>query len=326
MEDASWFSPLEILAGKNGPPTDRQIKLLSSLEEYISNRINFNQERADFAITNYKETISEITTDVSEKLLKREVWYNKTNMLTIANAFYILSFLLICISWIFQPSIIYNISLSSIIMGMLVHSYAIINRIIIMQRPPVSTLYESIVFVSFIAVLISVIIEFWKKNTSGLFVGSILGSILLFIGYRYAAEGDTLGVLVAVLNSNFWLATHVVTITIGYGVTVVASTLAHLTQIVINKKWKEGVICNSALIAVTIAILTSVVKYSLPFAIMGLAVVLLFKKNKEEPFISKLALLIVGVIGVGCGIGSVIQTIVGVVFILLIVLFTPLKK
>tara|TARA_B100000809_G_C14917936_1_gene452324 strand:+ start:61 stop:465 length:405 start_codon:yes stop_codon:yes gene_type:complete len=107
---------------------------------------------------------------------------------------------------------------------------------------------------------------------------------------------------------------------------LVASTLAHLTQIVINKKWKEGVICNSALIAVTIAILTSVVKYSLPFAIMGLAVVLLFKKNKEEPFISKLALLIVGVIGVGCGIGSVIQTIVGVVFILLIVLFTPLKK
>ena len=88
----------------------------------------------------------------------------------------------------------------------------------------------------------------------------------------------------------------------------------------INKKWKESVICNSALIGVTIAVLTSMVKYSLPFAVMGLAVVLLFRKNKEMTFISKLALLIVGVIGVGCGIGSVIQTIVGVVFILLIVI------
>jgi len=254
MKDASWFSPLEILAGKNGPPTDRQIKLLSSLEEYISNRINFNQERADSAIESYKETISVITTDISEKLLQREVWYNKTNMLTIANAFYILSFLLICISWIFKPSIIYNISLSSIIMGMLVHSYAIINRIIIMQRPPVSTLYESIVFVSFIAVLISVIIEFWKKNTSGLFVGSILGSVLLFIGYRYASEGDTLGVLVAVLNSNFWLATHVVTITIGYGVTVVASTLAHLYLIktILDKDKKRLKIIYNSLLGVTL--------------------------------------------------------------------------
>ena len=65
--------------------------------------LNFNQEKADSAIKNYKKTIFEITTDVNEKLLEREVWYNKTNMLTIANAFYILSFLLICISWIFKP-------------------------------------------------------------------------------------------------------------------------------------------------------------------------------------------------------------------------------
>ncbi len=51
---------------------------------------------------------------------------------------------------------------------------------------------------------------------------------MLFISFGYAVDGDTLGMLVAVLNSNFWLSTHVVTITIGYGVTVVASMLAHL--------------------------------------------------------------------------------------------------
>jgi hypothetical protein len=107
---------------------------------------------------------------------------------------------------------------------------------------------------------------------------------------------------------------------------LVAGTLAHITQIVINKKWQEGVICNSALIAVVITVLTSIVKYSLPFAIMGLAVIVLFKKNKDESFISKLALLVMGVIGVGCGVGSVIQTIIGIVVVLLIVLFTPLKK
>jgi len=107
---------------------------------------------------------------------------------------------------------------------------------------------------------------------------------------------------------------------------LVAATLAHLTQLLLNKKWKEAVICNSALMAISITVLTSIVKYSLPFAIMGLAVVLLFKRNKEESLISKVAMLIVGVIGVGCGVGSVIQTIVGVILILLVIVFTPLKK
>jgi hypothetical protein len=97
-------------------------------------------------------------------------------------------------------------------------------------------------------------------------------------------------------------------------------------QIVFNKKWQDKVICNGALIATVLTVLTSIVKYSVPFAIMGLAVILLFKNNKEQSLISRIALLIVAMIGVGCGVGSVFQTIVGVLFILLIILFTPLKR
>ena len=37
-------------------------------------------------------------------------------------------------------------------------------------------------------------------------------------------------------------------------------------------------------------------------------------------------MLIMALIGVGCGIGSVVQTIIGVIFIVLIIVFTPLKK
>lgn len=107
---------------------------------------------------------------------------------------------------------------------------------------------------------------------------------------------------------------------------LVSAILAHIVQISLNKKWNTGVICNSVLIAVSITVLTSIVKYSLPFAVMGLAVILLFKKNKEESLMSKIGLLIVGVIGVGCGVGSTIQTVLGVAIILLIILFTPLKK
>jgi hypothetical protein len=36
------------------------------------------------------------------------------------------------------------------------------------------------------------------------------------IALNLGAEGDTVEVMRAVLDSNFWLATHVVVITIGY--------------------------------------------------------------------------------------------------------------
>ena len=44
--------------------------------------------------------------------------------------------------------------------------------------------------------------------------------------------------LVAVLNSNFWLSIHVTTITFGYGVSLVAGLMAHiyLLQLLINSK------------------------------------------------------------------------------------------
>lgn len=108
---------------------------------------------------------------------------------------------------------------------------------------------------------------------------------------------------------------------------LMAGFLAHLIQILINKKFKTGVICNSALIAVGIAVVASIVKYSLPFAVLGLGLMLLLKSNRQdEKVISKIALFIIGLIGLGCGVGSVVQTIIGAVFIMLIILFTPVEK
>ena len=108
---------------------------------------------------------------------------------------------------------------------------------------------------------------------------------------------------------------------------LVAGFLAHIAQVLINKKFKTAVICNSALIAVSITVLASIVKYSLPFAVLGLGVILLFKSNKtDESVMSKVALLIMSLIGLGCGVGSVVQTIIGAIFIMLIILFTPIKK
>ena len=81
-------------------------------------------------------------------------------------------------------------------------------------------------FVGFICVLLGLIVEFRRKDGLGLLIAVVPGCILSFVGFPYAAEGDTLGRLVAVLDSNFWLATHVLTITIGYGAAAIAGLIA----------------------------------------------------------------------------------------------------
>ena len=84
------------------------------------------------------------------------------------------------------------------------------------------------IFVSLIIVLMAIILEYFRKDGLGIIAGSVSGAILHFVGFSYASDGDTLGMLVAVLDSNFWLATHVTTITMGYGASLMAGFVGHI--------------------------------------------------------------------------------------------------
>jgi ABC-type transport system involved in cytochrome c biogenesis permease subunit len=157
-----------------------------------------------------------------------EVSNNQADLFYRSMYCYIFSIILLMVSWMVWPRGLRRAAFWIMTLGMVVHGVGIVLRMFIMGRPPVSTLYESIIFVGFIGVLICFILEVVRRNGIGTFCGTTLGILLHFIGFSYAADGDTMGMLVAVLDSNFWLATHVVTITMGYGVTVVAGIVGHL--------------------------------------------------------------------------------------------------
>jgi len=103
-------------------------------------------------------------------------------------------------------------------------------RCIIRSRPPVSTLYETVLFITAVAVVLALIIELFNKQRIAVATASFLGTLGMFLAFRYEAkEGvDTMPALIAVLDTNFWLATHVTTITIGYAAGLLAGALAHI--------------------------------------------------------------------------------------------------
>jgi cytochrome c-type biogenesis protein CcsB len=95
-------------------------------------------------------------------------------------------------------------------------------------RPPVTNLYSSAIFIGWGAMILGLVLERIYRVGIGLIVASVAGFITLIIAHNLALGEDTMQMLRAVLDTNFWLATHVVVVTLGYASTFVAGLLAIL--------------------------------------------------------------------------------------------------
>ncbi|QDS99662.1 cytochrome c biogenesis protein [Adhaeretor mobilis] len=103
------------------------------------------------------------------------------------------------------------------------HTIALLCRIYISGRPPVTNLYSSAVFIGWAGILFALIFEKLYRMGIGNLLAGIIAFPSLLIAYYLAEDGnDTFEVMQAVLDTQFWLATHVVTITLGYSTTFVA--------------------------------------------------------------------------------------------------------
>ena len=111
--------------------------------------------------------------------------------------------------------------------GIILHITAISARSFILERPPVGTLYESVIFVALICAALGLYLGTKKRNTIALASGLVSALILLSAAPIFAPKADSMEVLVAVLNTNFWLTTHVLIITAGYGICLITGCLAH---------------------------------------------------------------------------------------------------
>ena len=227
-ESGEWLSPFDFIL-KGIPANENQEAILNSLQMYLANRLAGNDLEMSSALNRYEVALSTFQgINVKVDNLKKETWMNRVNLFYISLGLYLLSFIFLSISWMIKPILLNRVAYLLLISGTVIHGYGIFLRMQIMERPPVTTLYESVIFVSLIIMALAVLLEYFRKDGLGIFVGSVSGSVLHYVGFSYAADGDTLGMLVAVLNSNFWLATHVTTITIGYGASLMAGCVGHL--------------------------------------------------------------------------------------------------
>ena len=158
-----------------------------------------------------------------------EVSYYKANLITNSLVVFILGFLLAAGLWL-APRVkaLYLGASVAVLVATGMLTAAIVLRCMIRERPPVSTLYETVLFVTATGALIALAMEWINRQRMALSAAAILGVIGLFIanGYETLDKKDTMPQLVAVLDTNFWLATHVTAIPIGYSAGMLAALIA----------------------------------------------------------------------------------------------------
>ena len=104
----------------------------------------------------------------------------------------------------------------------------IVKRCIIMQRPPIGNLYDTVIFITAAVVILGMLVEGMTRRRIVLGLLPIMGTFLILLArlFEVGDAKDHMDPLVAVLRSNYWLMVHVVTITLGYAAGLVTAVIS----------------------------------------------------------------------------------------------------
>jgi ABC-type transport system involved in cytochrome c biogenesis permease subunit len=187
-----------------------------------------NDKPADFnrSIALYRVWMQENDLYPFLKKGSQEFFFNQIEPFYKAMVIYIAALLLGCIFWINLSEPIRRTGFLLLVLAFVIHSTGLGFRMYLEGRPPVTNLYSSAIFIGWGACLLGLVLERIFRGGIGLVVAGFIGFTTLIIAHHLALSGDTMEMLRAVLDTNMWLATHVVIVTTGYASMFVAGILA----------------------------------------------------------------------------------------------------
>jgi cytochrome c-type biogenesis protein CcsB len=163
-----------------------------------------------------------------KKDLAIEVHYNRAKPFRTAWFLYLLGFLALLASFPLGSRPLSATGLALVVAGFLLQAYGMALRMFISGRPPVTNMYESVVWVAFGAVLFALVFEAIYKVRIFAACASALAVVCLILADNVPILDSSISPLVPVLRDNMWLTVHVLTITLGYAAFTLAMGIGHL--------------------------------------------------------------------------------------------------
>jgi ABC-type transport system involved in cytochrome c biogenesis permease subunit len=156
----------------------------------------------------------------------REFVFNTFQPFYRALVIYVVALLLALFSWFNMSDWLRRSAFYLVGLAWVIHTFGLVFRMYLEGRPPVTNLYSSAIFIGWGAVILGMVLEKIYRDGIGCVVAAFAGFVTQIIAHNLAMTGDTMEMMRAVLDTNFWLATHVVVVTLGYASTFVAGLLA----------------------------------------------------------------------------------------------------
>jgi len=153
-----------------------------------------------------------------------ERWTESNWPTGVAMGLYMLALILSLVELMFQTPRLRSATWNILIIALTIHTLALVTRIVITGRAPVINIYSSAVFIGWAGVIFGIVQERVFRFGVGNLIASGAGVLALLVAYGLSS-GDTMPVLQAVLDTQFWLGTHVISVTLGYTATMVAGLL-----------------------------------------------------------------------------------------------------
>lgn len=171
--------------------------------------------------------------EVNPSKVEFESYFNRSQPMTLAMGLYVTAFVIAAIGWLclaFDWRVGYRLAGRTAfwltVFTLIVHTLAVASRMYISGRPPVTNLYSSAVFIGWGCVVLGLILEVVFRLGLGIIISTVAGFSTLLIAWGLESDGsDTFSVMQAVLDTQFWLATHVTCITLGYATTYLAGLI-----------------------------------------------------------------------------------------------------
>ena len=223
------FKPITQLDFRLLEPLVNDVSLLENA--FIALRETGQSGFAD-KLSIWKQSVHSRMDAATVDMLGSEVKYVKNNYFLNALVIFLFASLIVMVSWLSPQSkasrILSWIAALLSTFALVVMIGGIVHRCIIMDRSPIGNLYDTIIFIGTTGVFVLLLVELMTKRMVALGLAVFMGLICMFLARRYeVGDGkDHMDPLVAVLKSNFWLSTHVVTVTIGYMGGLVTSGLS----------------------------------------------------------------------------------------------------
>jgi ABC-type transport system involved in cytochrome c biogenesis permease subunit len=204
-------------------PSDAAKRLANILTAYKDqDPARFNREVDQYA-TLLDQRMPEIT-----RKARFEVFFNNLQPFYQGTVLYVLAFLLGCASLLTAgmkgtawPKSLGRAAVWVLALAFCLNTFGLAARVYMQGYAPVTNLYSSAVFIGWFCVAMGLFMEWLYRNGLSVTLSALIGFVTLIIAHNLA-DGDTMQMMQAVLDSNFWLSTHVITVSIGYSATFLA--------------------------------------------------------------------------------------------------------